>query len=121
LRTPEEIDALRKRRDACHTEWQEWYRQATKFRAWYEHLHLEVIEDQNGWACRIWDSAAKMLSHSADRFNGREDAKAKLLSLARLSLVAEFPHRSFPIVDVQWVDSTDLNSIDPDYFSLREA
>src|SRR5215469_3024666 len=56
LPAPEEIDALRRRRDAFHDQWQEWYRSARKFRALYEHLHLEVIEDQTGWVGRLWDA-----------------------------------------------------------------
>jgi hypothetical protein len=115
-----DIDALKKRRDACHAEWQEWYRRATKYRAWYEHLHLEVIEHDEGWTGRVWDPVNGTLSHSADHCNGREDAKNNLLSIARLSLAAEFPDRSWPAVEVQWVDSTDPVSTDPDYFSLRE-
>jgi hypothetical protein len=46
--------------------------------------------------------------------------KNNLLSIARLSLAAEFPGRSWPPTEVQWVDSTDPASTDPDYFSLRE-
>jgi hypothetical protein len=120
LRTQEDIDALRRRRDACHAEWQEWYSRATKYRAWYEHLHLEVIENDKGWTGRIWNPVNEVLTHSADCYNGREDAKASLLSMVRLSLVAEFPDRSWPTTEVQWADSTYPASTDLDYFSLRE-
>jgi hypothetical protein len=88
---------------------------ATKYRTRYEHLHLEVIEDDKGWTGRIWNPVNETLIHSADGCGGREDAKDNLLSIARLSLAAEFPDRPWPTIEVQWIDSTD-----PDYFSLRE-
>lgn len=119
LRAPEEIDALRRRRDAFHNQWQEWYRSARKFRALYEHLHLEVIEDQTGWAGRLWDATNDHLVHLADPIHDREDAKAKLLLLARSCLTEEFSDRVLP-AEVQWADSSDPNSSDPTDFSKLE-
>jgi hypothetical protein len=119
--TPERIALLKKRRAAFHAEWRAWYKQANKSRAWYYHLHLEVFEDKTGcWLGRIWDTANEVLSHSADDSSDWDQSKANLLAIARASLVAEFLDRSFPVVEVQWVDVTD-SAAHPDYFALPDV
>ena len=92
------------------------YQHARKSRAWYYHLHLEVFEDEDGyWVGRIWDTVTEKLSHSADNSPDQEKSKANLVAIARASLVAEYPARSFPTADIQW-----LESAGPRYFSLRD-
>jgi hypothetical protein len=117
---PERIARLNKQRAAVHADWLVRYQHARKSRGWYCHLHLEVFEDEDGyWVGRIWDSVAERLSHSADNSPDQEKSKANLVAIARASLAAEYPARSFPAADIQWLESTGSDS-DPRYFSLRE-
>ena len=104
---------------AFHNEWRGWYRSPRKFRASYEHLHLAVIEDQTGWAGRLWDATNNRLVHLADPLHGLEDAKAMLLRLARSCLTKDFSSRVLP-AEVQRADSSDPNSNDPTDFSECE-
>ena len=119
--TPEERkSALQKRRETFEVEWREWYQHAEKSRGWYHCLHLEVIKFEDGWRGCFWDTVNERLVHSADVFAEQTDARADMLSAAPLYLAANFPDRSFPATEIQWIDSTDPNSTDPEYFTLQK-
>jgi len=53
---------------------------------------------------RFWDTIAGTLSHSADNSPNQEQSKANVVAIARASLAAQYPDRSFPAADVQWLE-----------------
>jgi hypothetical protein len=119
--TPERIARLKKLRASAHADWLSRYQHARKSRGWYHHLHLEVFEDEEGcWVGRIWDTVTEKLLHSADNSPDQEKSKTNLVAIARGYLVAEYPARSFPSADIEWLEPAGLDS-DPPYFSLREV
>ena len=114
--TPEKIKLLKNLRAAAHADWVARYRVARKSHGWCYHLHLEVFEDEDGcWARRIWDTVTEKLSHNGTASPDQETSKAHLVDVGRAYLITEYPARSFPAADIQWLESTGPDS-DPTYF-----
>ena len=119
--TAEKIALLDKLSAAAHADWLSRYLSARKSRGWCYHLHLEVFEDESGlWVGRIWDAVTEKLSHSADSSRDCEESKVRLVAIARALLAAEYPARSFPVADIEWLEPAGLDS-DPSYFSLHNV